>query len=231
MHDYVGNLSTDGNSDDDSLEGAGTTCENQDDESAYFWPVLRVQNGQDEEDANADGGGNDGNIGQILEPSQANLQFRGSKVGEVEAMPQFIRVITGDAKAVTNGDANARAAWTCSGFENVSTTKYPRCSEGSQTLRILDFPSCWDGENTDSANHRTHIIFPEEDGSCGDDFTAVPQLRMTLAYDVPAGATFAIDSFPTEKHNPITDHADFHNVMSENLMDEVVGCINEGRDC
>ena len=40
VHDYVGNLSTDGFSTDQSLAAAGTTCRFGD-KSPYFWPVLR----------------------------------------------------------------------------------------------------------------------------------------------------------------------------------------------
>ena len=60
----------------------------------------------------------------------------------------------------TNGGANANAKWTCTGFENRITTKYPLCPRGSQTVRIADFPGCNDG-NTDSANHRTHLAFAD----------------------------------------------------------------------
>jgi hypothetical protein len=230
MHDYVGNLTTDGNSTDASLARGGTTCANND-RSAYFWPVLRVRNGQNGDDVNAPGGGRDGNVGQILEPDRVQLQFRGNPTSKVRAMPKFLRVITGDAKAVTNGNGNVKAAWTCSGFANRVTTKYPLCPQGSLVQRVLDFPSCWDGTNTDSANHRTHIVSPQRSGACPSGFKAVPQLRMTLTYDVPDGELFAVDAFPDQKHNPKTDHADFHNIMPKRLMDQVVNCINSGRRC
>ncbi|HEX2297854.1 MAG TPA: DUF1996 domain-containing protein, partial [Pseudonocardiaceae bacterium] len=194
VHDYVGNLSTDAFSDEESLNAADTTCA-QDDKSTYFWPVLRDTDGQGD-DAEEDGGGLDGNFGEILEPTSVDLEFRGNPKDQVTAMPENLAVITGDAKAGTNGDANARAAWTCTGFEDRTTTKYPLCPQGSQVMRILDFPSCWDGENLDSANHRDHIVFPEEDGSCSGDTVAVPQLRMTLTYQQPDDNSFAMDSFP-----------------------------------
>ena len=54
---------------------------------------------------------------------------------------------------------------------------------------------------------------------------------MTLSYTVPAGRSFAVDSFPEQLHKPNTDHADFVNVMPEQLMAQVVTCINEGRSC
>ena len=229
VHDYVGNLSTDAFSDEESLNAADTTCA-QDDKSTYFWPALRDTDGQGD-DAEKDGGGLDGNFGKILEPTSVDLEFRGNPADQVTAMPENLAVITGDAKAGTNGDANAKAAWTCTGFEDRTTTKYPLCPQGSQLMRILDFPSCWDGQNLDSANHRDHIVFPQNDGSCDGGTVAVPQLRMSLTYQQPGDGSFAVDTFPEQQHNPITDHADFMNMMPENLMNQAVDCINNGQTC
>ncbi|MFE7121293.1 DUF1996 domain-containing protein [Streptomyces sp. NPDC057654] len=225
LHDYVGNRSTDALSTDASLSAAGTTCD-RGDKSTYFWPVLRdVTRGGDS--------GQDGNIGRVLTPASVSLTFRGSPAAKVTAMPKALRTITGDAKAFTNGTANARAQWTCTGFtDRVLTDKYPLCPRGSQVVRQLDFPSCWDGQNTDSANHRTHLTFPDKTtGRCQSGFKAVPQLRMTLAYKVPPGPNFAVDSFPEQLRKPVTDHADFANFMPGALMDSVVRCINSGRRC
>ncbi|MBA9006656.1 DUF1996 domain-containing protein [Thermomonospora cellulosilytica] len=230
-HDYVGNLSTDGFSTDESLAAAGTTCA-RGDRSTYFWPVLRLR-GQEDTTPQAEQSARDGNVGRILTPASVSLRFQGNPRSRVTAMPRFLRVITGDAKSVTNGPGNARAQWTCTGFtDRVLTDKYPLCPDGSRVMRILDFPSCWDGENVDSANHRTHIVFPEENGECPDGTRAVPQLRMTITYNVPnEPLAFALDSFPEERHAPITDHADFENVMPDRLMRFAVDCINQGRNC
>ncbi|MFD9767321.1 DUF1996 domain-containing protein [[Kitasatospora] papulosa] len=232
MHDYVGNQATDAFAGDDDLAGGETTCRNQGDRSTYYWPVLRLQNGQDEDDVDADGGGRDGNAGEIQTPSQVTLRFVGSPVGKVTAMPRFLRIITGDAKSFTNGDANANASWSCTGFEDRQLAdKYPMCPEGSKVVRSFAFQSCWDGRNTDSANHRTHVAFAREDGRCPDGFRAVPQLVQRIVYDVPPGPGFAVDSFPEQLHKPGTDHGDFINVFDDKLMKKVVSCINGGRRC
>lgn len=224
LHDYVGNLSTDAFSTDQSLAAAGTTCRFGD-RSTYFWPVLRDRKVDDNL------GDQDGNVGRVLRPRSVTLQFRGNPVSRVTAMPRFLRLITGDAKAATNGGANARAQWSCTGFTNRVTTQYPLCPRFSQVVRILDFPSCWDGQNTDSANHRTHVVFPGQGGACPQGTRAVPQLRMILTYTVPQGPSYALDAFPEQRHNPVTDHADFANVMPDRLMAFAVGCINRGRRC
>ncbi|MDT7782818.1 MAG: hypothetical protein QOF58_1237, partial [Pseudonocardiales bacterium] len=50
LHDYVGNLSTNADSNNKSLQKAGTTCKNGD-KSAYFWPVVRIDTEDEEEPA------------------------------------------------------------------------------------------------------------------------------------------------------------------------------------
>ncbi|SEC91914.1 protein of unknown function [Amycolatopsis tolypomycina] len=370
LHDYVGNLSTNADSNNKSLLKAGTTCRNGD-KSAYFWPVVRIDTGEEEKNepakkpdgdraqadreaktvqvacpdvasklpdipdqamAEVDGnldqldaqsdeanqriavtqgqGGPDfvrnailnplkdrrtaiidriaiaigrfaqkprdlgglapcgtkpgkdtgtptpppsssapggalpgqdennelpGNDGEIQRPQRVQITFRGSPAGKVVAMPRFLRVLYGDAKVSTNGPANAKASWTCTGFENRVTDKYPICPEGSKVKRIHTFPSCWDGKNTDSANHRTHIVYPDRFGRCGNGFKAVPQLQISLTYDIPRDIQvkrqYKVDAFPQENHNPLSDHDDFANVMSQRIMNGLVNCVNRGRTC
>ncbi|QFZ21944.1 DUF1996 domain-containing protein [Saccharothrix syringae] len=363
LHDYVGNVSTDADSTNESLAAADTTCKNGD-KSAYFWPVVRIDREDEDEEpgkpdaaevecpdvrrklrnipqraraevdrqlkalkdqiaeANArlkgaadvddpnfvnnsvlrplrdkrtatidriaeaidrfgqrprglrrlapctvkDGDANDaqvaeaakeaepdapengdgksasdenelpGNEGEIQRPEVVDLTFRGSPVGKVEAMPQFLRVLYGDAKVSTNGPKNARNSWTCTGFEDkVLMNKYPICPQGSKVKRVHDFPSCWDGQNTDSANHRDHIVYTNERGECPAGFKAVPQLRISLTYNIPwdvqVAGQYLVDAFPQEEHNPFSDHDDFANVMSPEIMDRLVQCVNTGRRC
>ncbi|MCS7483264.1 DUF1996 domain-containing protein [Umezawaea endophytica] len=368
LHDYVGNLTTDADSTDESLQAGGTTCKNGD-KSAYFWPVIRIDKGEEEaaaeegaaasgeapaeeqagqnqqqgnrnqqqggnqqgnqqqgnqrggqnqqqgdndnqrggnqndrpqgfqrdndndqngnqrngqqnnrqgqgnkdnaadENANQNAGQNadqnagaqdgqaaedaaqneanlgkdaaeelPGNDGVIQEPKAADLTFRGSPVGDVVAMPKFLKILYGDAKRSINGDKNTKASWTCAGFEDkVLLDKYPICPNGANVKRIHDFPGCWDGKNTDSANHRDHVAFADANGQCQNGFQAIPQLRITLTYDIPAdvqqNGQYAVDSFPAEEHDPLTDHDDFANVMSDQIMKRLVNCINTNKTC
>ncbi|MEU3792861.1 DUF1996 domain-containing protein [Streptomyces fructofermentans] len=241
FHDYVGNQDNDAFASDEDLAGADTTCENKGDKSSYFWPVLRLQNGADEKDANSPGGAIEGNAGEIITPKQVTMKFVGSPSGDVAEMPKLLRIITGDAKAFVNGPANANASWSCTGLEDRQLKdKYPLCPQGSDVVRTFKFQSCWDGRNIDSANHRTHVAFADAAGNCAGGFKAIPQLVQRIVYDVDApsiqdgGKTtplFAVDSFPENLHKPITDHGDFINVFEEDLMKEMVECINGGRNC
>jgi hypothetical protein len=231
MHDYVGNKDTSAFSTNDSLAAAGTTCTNGD-RSTHYWPVVRLQDGTKERDAGLPGGGTEGNVGRILRPASARITFRGSPVSKVVAMPKFLRIITGDAKAFTGGPANANASWSCTGFENRQLKdKYPLCPKGSDVVRTFRFQSCWDGQNADSANHRTHVAFADARGACPKGFQAIPQLVQRITYKIAPGSVFAVDSFPEQLHKPVTDHGDFINVMSSSLMKKAVNCINRGRTC
>ncbi|MEV0370775.1 DUF1996 domain-containing protein [Streptomyces sp. NPDC050636] len=227
-HDYVGNKATDAFSNDQKLAQSDTTCNNGD-QSSHYWPVLRQLDGTS---VHAPGAGHDGNVGSVLQPASVTLQFRGSQAGAVQQMPRFLKIITGDAKAFTNGTANANASWSCVGFENRQLKdKYPICPDGADVVRTFAFQNCWDGRNIDSANHRTHMAFSGQDGRCPNGFTAVPQLVQRITYDVPQGQGFAVDSFPEQLHKPVTDHGDFINVMPDDLMAGAVDCINDGRNC
>ncbi|MEU6338418.1 DUF1996 domain-containing protein [Streptomyces cellulosae] len=241
FHDYIGNQATNAFVSDDELTRAETSCQDQRDKSSYYWPVLRLQNGTEEQDAQSPGGGIEGNTGEIVTPKDVTLTFVGNPKAKVTAMPRLLRIITGDAKSFVNGPANANASWSCTGFEDRQLKdKYPLCPEGSDVVRSFAFQSCWDGRNIDSANHRTHMAFTDAEGNCPAGFQPIPQLVQRIVYDVDApsledgGKTvplFAVDSFPEQLHKPITDHGDFINVFEEDLMNEMVDCINEGRTC
>ncbi|MDV5143069.1 DUF1996 domain-containing protein [Streptomyces sp. SBC-4] len=228
-HAYVGNLSTDARSTDASLAAAPTTCRGGD-RSTYYWPVLR-RTDRPARHAYEKAAGH-GNAGEILQPADVRLEFGGNPVGKVVPMPRFLRAVTGDAVALTAaGDENVRARWGCASLPDRFTTRYPRCPAGDRLTRTLTFPSCWNGLDT-AAPERTHLAFRAANGVCPKDTFAVPELTIRLAYDVPGpDVRIALDSFPEQRHSPITDHAMFVNVMTDARMAAVADCLNTGRHC
>ncbi|GAB1335281.1 DUF1996 domain-containing protein [Streptomyces sp. E-15] len=242
LHDYVGNQKVDAFAGNRTFLQGGTSCRNPADLSAYYWPVVRVQDGSRDFDQDRDGGGKEGNVGRVLTPVQAEITYVGSPAAKVVAMPRFLRVITGDAKAATNGPANANAHWSCTGFENKVqlTQQYPICPRGSRVVRSFAFQNCWDGQNTDSANHRTHVAFADPaSGVCPPGFKTIPQLTMRLVYAVGPPAVrdgrvvnaYAVDGFPEQLHKAVTDHDDFISVTRDGLAERIADCLNRGRNC
>ncbi|MEU7907373.1 DUF1996 domain-containing protein [Actinoplanes sp. NPDC049118] len=198
------------------------------------------QNGGGEAAALPDPSGPDlelpGNTGGIVRPTEVLIEYRGNPTGKVTAMPRFLRALTGDAKPTSRGPANARATWTCSGFADRLSDKYPICPAGSRVQRVQDFPGCWNGRDIDSDNHRAHLAFADRSsGACPRGFKAIPQLRITISYDIPqdvqAKGQYALDSFPEENHNPFSDHNDFININSGRQMKKITACLNNGRRC
>jgi hypothetical protein len=177
-----------------------------------------------------------GNVGKIVRPAQVKIEYRGNATSKVTAMPKFLKMVTGDAKPTSRGPANARATWTCSGFEDRLSDKYVICPNGSKVMRVHDFAGCWDGQNADSANHRDHVRFADKQtGACPQGFKAIPQLRISISYDISRDVQqkgqYQLDAFPEENHNPFSDHNDFANVNSDETMAKIVKCVNDGRKC
>ena len=230
-HDYAGNEGTNFASEDETLEESSTTCTNGD-RSPIFWPVLRDLRGVGP-DVGADGGSLDGNVGSFIEPSSVDYTFHGHGTRRTEAMPLNIALVTGSAKAATTGGEGSNAKFTCTGSRPAHDRPLPDVpATGSSLQRVYDFPSCWNGQDLDSEDHATHIQYPDENGECDEDLVPVPALRITVTYeDPPPGRQFAIDSFPEQRHNPITDHALLEYLSSERRAEEGADCINSARRC
>jgi hypothetical protein len=229
MHDYAGNDSTNAASDLDVLKESSTTCTNGD-QSPIFWPVLRDLRGVGP-DVGQDGGSLDGNVGSYVEPTSVDYTFHGHGTRAMEPMPVNMTMVTGSAKAGTADGKGANAKYTCSGFGTRMTDQYPVCPQGSEMQRVFDFPSCWNGRDLDSEDHTEHLVYPDESGKCTDDEVPVPALRITVNYDAPAGRSFAIDSFPEQQHDPITDHALLEYLSSKSRAQAGAECINSARRC
>ncbi|WP_035851911.1 DUF1996 domain-containing protein [Kitasatospora azatica] len=227
VHDYVGNLSTNALSTDQTLAAAGTSCVGGD-LSSYYWPVLRRTDRGASPDSQDD---EHGNSGEILDPESVSVEFLGNPWSQVVPMPRFLRLLEGDPTAGTDGGAQGHARWGCSGFPDRATTRYPLCPGSSLLTRTLDFPSCWDGRSTDSSDHRTQAVFPGPSGVCPRDTFAIPHLRVTVGYRPPPGRAFALDAFPEQQHDPTTDHGVFIDVMTDSRMASVVACLNQNRNC
>ena len=230
VHDYAGNEGTNFASEREVLEETATTCTNGD-RSPIFWPVLRDLRTPGP-DVGVDGGSLDGNVGSIVEPTAVDFTFSGHGSRRTEPLPLNIALVTGSAKAGTNDGEGANAKYTCTGAGGRLTDLYTMCPEGSALQRIYDFPSCWNGQDLDSEDHTTHIVYPDENGECDEDLIPVPALRITVSYDdPPPGRQFAIDSFPEQQHDPITDHALLEYLSSERRAQEGAACINAARRC
>ncbi|MET9634177.1 hypothetical protein ABZX92_42665, partial [Lentzea sp. NPDC006480] len=56
-------------------------------------------------------------------------------------------------------------------------------------------------------------------------------LTYNIPRDIQQKGQYKVDSFPEEAHNPFSDHDDFANVMSQQIMNRLVNCVNTGKKC
>ncbi|TFK33438.1 hypothetical protein BDQ12DRAFT_615251 [Crucibulum laeve] len=108
--------------------------------------------------------------------------------GITTAFPDDFRMVSGDPTLRTydaNSFAQQAVTFLCLDFNGV-TTKYnsiPNKSCPSGIRAQINFPSCWDGKNTDSTDHKSHVAFPSggpDSGTCSDTKFPVTLPRIFL---------------------------------------------------
>lgn len=206
-HDFYGNVTTDAGSTYTSMVTAGTTCTSPDDTAAYWQPTLLV-NG-------------------IPVASNAERAYYTNKTkGPIRAFPAGLRMIAGNAHA-TGPQSTSVFYWDCAHSENAGQlTSPPQCTD--QLRAHIIFPNCWDGENLDSPDHKSHMAY-SSDGVCPADHpVALPRLTIAVGWNAtPAPASVSLSSGPA-----YTMHADFLNSWHQTALESLVGrCLAAHVNC
>ncbi|KAG5723171.1 hypothetical protein E4T56_gene294 [Termitomyces sp. T112] len=103
--------------------------------------------------------------------------------GTTTAFPDDLRMLSGDPTLRTydpNSYAQQAVTFLCLDFNGVSTrwNSLPPNGCPSGIRAQINFPSCWDGKNLDSSDHKSHVAFPSggpDSGTCSD-----PKFPVTL---------------------------------------------------
>ncbi|WP_214104579.1 DUF1996 domain-containing protein [Acrocarpospora catenulata] len=207
MHSFMGNETTNANTNLGSLLKGSTTCEPKVDLSSYWVPTL--YNGD-----------------TPVEPSSATFYYLGEGVrdelaAQTRAFPQGLRVVAGNAKA-TGPDGTSSARWSCLHAGQVGASKnFVNCPAGTKLETYLDFPHCWNGTDLDSPDHKSHMSYPVGNGCPPTHPVVVPKLRMVIRYTLNGDpANFRLSSGPG-----YTMHGDFFNAWPEQELERRI------RDC
>ena len=108
----------------------------------------------------------------------------------------------------------------------------PQCPGGpSQSLHAsIEFPSCWDGRQLDSPDHRSHMVYANADsGACPADHpVSLPQITYEIDYPgITGGSQYTLSS-----HGAYSMHADFFAAWDPQVQNALVtGCLNAGLNC
>ena len=225
MHDFIGNGSIDANSTYGTAISGITNCAEPSDTAGYWVPAL-YRNGVKIAPV---GGIYTGNW-----KTRQRIYYRDSNLDEgtpVRSFPPDFRILAGNGHAMSpaeNPKLGSSIYWGCAD-NSTGKLKLPpaSCSVGAISLHV-GFPNCWDGQNIDSADHKTHVVYPSG-GECPSDHpVALPRVIVRLEYPVGRDTgNITLSSGP-----PYTIHGDFWNTWRQPRLDELVaGCLNADEDC
>ena len=203
LHDFFGNRSTDSTSTYASMIGAGTTCAFSGDTGAYWTPSLYST------------------TGSLVKPVAAFVYFRNKPVAYGTTMP-FPR----DFRLVAGGSGPPYSGWSCEQNASSMSATPPDCGSGKLVAHVR-FPNCSNGA-LDSANHRSHVVYPTGTGSTACPSThpiKLPEIFLHVRY--PSGVKAGRLSDGT-----LMPHADFWNTWQQPALEQKVReCLQLGRDC
>jgi len=222
MHSFYGNTGTKASSTTRSLMAADSNCGRNmqtSDHSAYWVPALYKNN-------------SDGT--QTLVRDRDQLMFiyyvraGGPDGPRVKPFPPGLRMIAGDQEA-TSSQSRKTLEWTCGGGGPTSG-KIPTCSDPDQPIHAsLGFPSCWDGMHLDSADHKSHMAYAGDHGSCPRSHpVSLPKIAYEIDYPgITGGSSYALAS-----GGQYSMHGDFFAAWDNRVQNALVSeCLNEARNC
>jgi hypothetical protein len=209
-HSFVGNTTTDAFSTLDSLRAGSTTCRRAGDKAGYWMPTL------------ADNA-------TPVNPIGATIYYRRRTRAMVTPFPAGLKMIAGDSKALSPQSLKI-TFWNCGPNAGIApSSTVPTCPDsGANGLRLhVNFPNCWDGQNLDSADHKSHMAY-STDGRCpGDHPVAVPAISLIYRFPIQGDSSVYLSS-----GGQFSAHADFFNAWDEATLAGLVdGCLNARVHC
>jgi hypothetical protein len=204
-HSFVGNNTTDAFSTFGSLRSSSTSCRRAADTAAYWMPTLYQGT-------------------TAVLPTGATIYYRRGTLQEVRTFPNGLRMIAGDSKAMSPQDVRT-TYWNCGVAGGVPpSSTVPTCPEGRGSfLRLhVRFPGCWDGMQTDSADHKSHMAYAMRGECPATHPVAVPAITLIYRYPTRGG-----DDFSLASGGQFSAHADFFNAWKPGELKKLVnGCLN-----
>jgi hypothetical protein len=202
QHDFFGNRSTNAFSTRKTLT-RDTSCTVPDDASAYWTPSVYIG-------------------GVRIRPLRMTAYYYSgvSDPATFVPIPQGLRVVS-----------TGKYGWVCTGpgwYVKLDDPRTPpTCPDGMHAVLRIAFPSCWNGHDFDSADHRRHMAFPT-DGACPTTHpVAFPRLLMAVHYRTQGG-----EMVTAPPEHPSIPHADFFAMWDQTMMQRLIDtCLKANRRC
>lgn len=201
LHDFFGARGANAFSTAEDLLASTTTCGNPADTAAYWAPALMAPDGS------------------FVQPTNLLAYYRAAPGQPVRAFPPGLKMI-GDAASLPS-----KSGYSCNLAGPFSPVPVD-CPGGSYLKLHIAFPSCWDGVNLDSPDHRSHMSY-----TCGAAYPIrLPKLVVHIQYrGVTNGSGYMASN---QMGSTPGIHADFFNGWQPGRLEGVVvSCLNAGLDC
>lgn len=248
LHTFFGNTGTNGNSTYESLRTTGdSSCSNMLNRSAYWIPAL--MNGR----------------GQVVMPDHLSVYYKRHPASDPVcqqgkgciSIPRGLRYVFG--RTASGPEADDRVYFDCNGpgaksGHYRSLAEAARfCPTGARIGANLPAPSCWNGTQLDSPDHRSHMSYKVRNRQTGKEMCpsshpyVLPTFRLGAWYNVddtldksgdlsPNRDTwyFSSDRMPgmTPQTSGMTFHADWFGAWDDNVLRTWVdNCIDKHLNC
>lgn len=208
-HEFFGNSTADANSTVESLLAGATICNPTADRSSYWAPTLYDAQGQE------------------IATEKATFYYlvHIDNPATLQPFPLGLKIIAGNAKATTPDQAE-HIKWSCLGAPDSSTGDFVTCPANSKLELLVNYPDCWDGQNLDSNDHKSHMAYSVA-GACPTTHpVAVPALQFKLRYATAGEAGMKLSSGAG-----YTVHADFFNAWEPAAQENRLQCLRELIKC
>ena len=135
--------------------------------------------------------------------------------GSVRPLPAGLKMIAGDAEA--DRPQNLRiASWGCGAVGGGRRfAAVPACAENQFLNMRVDFPSCWNGDDVDSRDHKRHMAYPANGRCPASHPVAVPTISLVVLYPA-VGPDAQLSS------GRYSAHADFINGWDQDVLTRLV---------
>ncbi len=224
LHTFFGNTGVNGNSTASSILNTGnSTCRGGTlNRSAYWVPAMI-----------------DTRDGTPIRPIESHFYYKtgyhGIAASSVQFIPANLRMIAGDTR---NGAPSGPFRYSCHGASNAAYTQsIPNCPAGTELVQEIFFPQCWDGQNLDSPDHKSHMAYPSG-GRCPSSHpVALPEITFNIFYQVTESNStvrwrLASDNYSNSLPGGYSAHADWFNGWRQDILDaQVRNCSRTGLDC
>jgi Domain of unknown function (DUF1996) len=209
-HSFVGNNTTNAFSTRATLLRGTSTCRRAGDTAAYWMPTLSVN-------------------GQPVLPTGATIYYRRKSVDAIRPFPAGLKMIAGSALA-TAPQGEKITFWNCGQAAGIPpSSTVPTCPDTRMSaLRLhVNFPSCWDGKNLDSADHQSHMAYPAKAHCPASHPVVVPAITLIYRYPTTGGSGVTLAS-----GGQYSAHADFFNAWKQPQLKRLVNdCLVALRHC